>query len=45
MVQDNNIFQMEMFTEGNIKMVDLMELVRMNGKLITRYIKGVLKMD
>ena len=45
MVQDNNIFRMEMSTEVNIRMVDLMVLVHINGKLINQYIKVVLKMD
>lgn len=41
----NNNFLMEMFTVVNIKMVDLMELVHMNGKLMDHFMKAVLKMD
>jgi hypothetical protein len=41
----NNNFLMEMFTVVNIKMVDLMELVHMNGKLMVHFMKAVLKMD
>jgi hypothetical protein len=40
----NSNLLMEMFTVVNIKMVDLMELVHMNGKLMGHFIKAVLKM-
>ena len=44
MEQGNNIFQMEMSTEENIKMVDSMEQALMNGRQTILFMKEISKM-